>query len=224
MLAPPSPHVEPAGHGPQSSRLPQPSPSAPHSAPALSQVMGVQVGAGPQTNGRSMPHSSPAGHGPQSTLPPQPSPMRPHSAPAAAQLVGGHDGPLPHWLGACAPHVEPAGQGPQSMALPQPSPIWPHSAPASAQRRGWQPSHWLARPPAHDGRGAHRRPRHRREPEHSARGARAERRRARRLKAERRVQREHGAARAAYFFRSRRGSRMPPNTWSILPTLTRFEL
>ena len=64
-------------HSPQSSSLPQPSPTWPHWAPAVSHVCGVQP---PHLYGSKTPQSWPAGQVPQLTLPPQPLPITPHSA------------------------------------------------------------------------------------------------------------------------------------------------
>ena len=44
MPGPPTPQISPVGQGPQSSRLPQPSPAGPHSMPWAAQVVGVQTG------------------------------------------------------------------------------------------------------------------------------------------------------------------------------------
>ena len=77
---------------PQLRTLPQPSPTAPHSAFAWVQLLGVQLPL-PHWFGPSAPHVWPAGQTPHWRTLPQPSLVAPHSAPAWVQVRGVQEPP-----------------------------------------------------------------------------------------------------------------------------------
>ena len=87
---PPVLHTEPAGHVPQSSEPPQPSPAGPHDRFSAEQVSGWHDGA-PHTPGVPPPPqvcgSLQLPQPPSMTLP-QPSPAGPHEIPCAAHDTG----------------------------------------------------------------------------------------------------------------------------------------
>jgi hypothetical protein len=141
-LAPP--HVLGAWHGlPQSTSLPQPSESWPHSAPRSVHVLGVQ-GVVPHRFSPPPPQTWGEAQAPHSSVPPQASLIVPQSKWAVSQVAAAH----PHLLGVPPPpQVRPASaQLPQSSMWPQPSERVPQSAPSSGQVNGVQP-HCLERPP-----------------------------------------------------------------------------
>ena len=122
---------------------PQPSETAPHSAPRSAQVLASQ-GSGPQTFGAPPPpQTSIPAQVPQLRVPPQPSGIVPHSAPTDAQVVGVH----PHSLSTPSPPQTSGGeQLPHVTSPPQPSGAVPHWIPSSAQVPGVHP-HTFASPP-----------------------------------------------------------------------------
>jgi hypothetical protein len=98
---PPPPQMYGALHVPQSSRPPQPSPTAPQFAPTSVQLRGVHAAPLSPTYGLPQTLGTPpppqmygALHAPQSSKPPQPSPTGPQFAPTSAHVRGVHARPL----------------------------------------------------------------------------------------------------------------------------------
>jgi hypothetical protein len=121
---PPPPQVFGCSQLPQSSVVAQPSEMTPQSAPAASQVVGMQ-GVVPQRFMPPPPQVSPSGHASQTTVEPQPPGSSPHSAPSSWQVLGVQLQVL------SGPQVSGAWHEPQSANSPQPLSTIPHSAPIS---------------------------------------------------------------------------------------------
>src|SRR5450432_1202376 len=121
---------------PQSSTLPQPSDSGPHSAPTPEHVLATH-GVAPQRLAPAPPHTSVPVQLLQSSVPAHPSGSIPQLAFCATQVVLAQ----PHLLGTPLPaqDVVAVVQAPQSRVPPHPSETLPHSAPSSGHVDGVQP-------------------------------------------------------------------------------------
>jgi hypothetical protein len=128
---PPPPHVWFAGHVPQLSVLPQPSPAGPQPTavppgPAFAHVRETHVVAVPHWFGvPPPPHEAPPVQLPQLSVPPQPSDCVPQLALSAVQVVFVHVPGVPHSLGPAAPQTCGEVQVPHMSVPPQPSPAVP---------------------------------------------------------------------------------------------------
>lgn len=136
-----NPHVWPGGHGPQSTRPPQPSEMGPQFAPTCAHVRGVHASTQTPFEQDWAPWQSPQ----LGVRSPQPSATWPHVAPRSLHVRGAH-GIFPHLPGTPpAPQPMPAGQSPHCTRPPQESALGPHSTPSSGHVFGVQlgETHWF---------------------------------------------------------------------------------